>query len=386
MPAFSKSKIYDITFKAICFIGCYCQIHDILSNYLSYKTMTRVKFRFPEFLVAPDVSYCIRFSDIFDYKKYERLHNVKLSRRTGDETFNVLKILESVLVKDIYDSTPDSSDIMKECWMRPIDGLKLTHFVQNECYNLIRISKYLVNEFICYRFRINAYENVTLSMKLLNLSPTYLEQLFAIGFHIKPLETGNRIRLTAHNKNLPRLSSASSDITYRRVSEGKYDGYYVLMYNEYTVNLLPSPYQTNCLFYREIGFHDREECFSACFERSMINSHKLVPSSIITETRYDHLFWNPINSKFKKEIVNLEANCKEKCKKASCIINRSMTSTYIRDDEHIIVVRSPKIPYSIVTHHPNIQLSELIIFVMSCLGSWFGFSWLGLISSRKKRK
>src|SRR5438128_141071 len=107
----TKRKIYLITLKAACLVGCLLQVTEILKRYLAYNTTTHIAVHVPEILYTHDVSYCIRTIDIFDHQSYERRRKVKLNFKQDNDNFNAISLLNNVLVKDIYDFTPNATDL-----------------------------------------------------------------------------------------------------------------------------------------------------------------------------------------------------------------------------------------------------------------------------------
>src|SRR5690349_671412 len=79
----NMNLIYRILFNTIVIFGCLYQITQILNEYLHYRTSTSVIIKMPDELEAPNVSYCIRQIDIFNFEEYEKMTNIRIINKKG---------------------------------------------------------------------------------------------------------------------------------------------------------------------------------------------------------------------------------------------------------------------------------------------------------------
>lgn len=221
-----QAKIYTLIFKAICFIGCCFQINEILQDYLKYNTTTLIEIQLADNIAAPDVSYCIRVSDVFDYDRYNKLNKVKLPFIEGNALFNTISMTNSVLVKDIYDFTPNSSLLIKSCTIRKYNSYRQEFHDKTTCNRHFSIMQFILDEFICYRFHLRTFENQFFHSKHLIHAMTYTGLFFSIELDTNRLRLANRVRLSAHENDWPDRSIQNTDIVYRLKENAPFEGYF----------------------------------------------------------------------------------------------------------------------------------------------------------------
>lgn len=366
--------------KMLCFFGCCFQLATIAKTYLLYLTSTRMEIDMPEHLPAPDSSYCVSFADIFDYERYKRVHRKNVPFKKGKVVHNILGIVDNVLVKDIYEFTLNASNLIDGCWIRNPHSYRYVYHNKSDCSKKFEIDKYMIDQNICYRFHLKGIENDTFKAKYLAHSLVYPGEFFSIKLNTKILGFANRLQLIVHDAGLPRLSIASSEITFRIKAAECTLNYYVHLQVR-----LPPPYHTNCFHYPLIGFDSREECRSVCLEDNLVKKHQKVPSSVITTQQYNLSFAKTyLEPKIAAAIIEINKNCSHKCKYNTCTLKRSITTTSSNAQSDYTTVRFPREPFITITHSPVASLIDLIIYVTSTLGSWFGVSLLGLMEWSKE--
>lgn len=144
-------------------------------------------------------------------------------------------------------------------------------------------------------------------------------------------------------------------------------------------------YQTDCMDYQQLGLTSKDYCFGDCLTNNVMNQLNRVPySSIIRElfrmkpVSYDDDENETCNAMFE----DLRNVCKAMCNKKDCDYTLRVTTADVDSRSRFSVeADSPIRPSYIITYKETLLLHETIIYVLSCLGFWFGVSILSLQAS-----
>jgi hypothetical protein len=167
----------------------------------------------------------------------------------------------------------------------------------------------------------------------------------------------------------------------RRADENAYN----LIKIDYTIteiDLLPPPFETNCRSYNESD-NLRSLCIDECLNmRYVKNFHKVPFTTLQMEpVPLKHINNNDvINSTFAKLMDRVDHICDRSCSQPAC--ETEHYSTYLQKEEEseldffAILLQAPTLPNINVTSGQKVQLSDFMIYVTSCIGTWFGASAL----------
>ena len=168
--------------------------------------------------------------------------------------------------------------------------------------------------------------------------------------------------------------------------------WYTLSYSVQTYHLLKSPYSTDCLDYkRDTPFLSREDCVRKC----RVNESKTKCGVISHET---DIFRGEPNIRFAKSSeeeecikrLDLKKYCYDMCPKDDCLIahykpivleeiNKNM-------DDLMVSLIVPSEPETTYHHKSSVELIELLCYLASTVGLWFGVSIFSVISYLKSIK
>lgn len=379
----------------LCFLGCSFQVTDVLLNYFHYPTLTVVTVQIPGDLQTVDLSFCVRSIDIFDVERFQKDKKITLAfpdqTATKDAESKSRQVIGSATVADLFEYTPNVSKLYTACLVRKPNSYFYHQLMGADCQQLITVKKYFVQEFICYRVHLSKYENLTYSYRDVGFSQTYTGVIYSVTIDPAYFKQAELVRFTLgdndHNID-PDISIAYSSVIDRDYNKSTGTALYShFNVNYYTMNehSLPAPFAMNCLDYNEIGFVNKEACFRACLFNHTMKEFKKVPFSIITK--------NPIKAKLIQfdDIANetassilheIDVRCNRQCKYNNC--KSSSTVTNVDLDAFKIFrlqVKVPREPSFEVSFVAQLRLSEVLIYVSSCLGTWFGLSVLNLYST-----
>ena len=154
-------------------------------------------------------------------------------------------------------------------------------------------------------------------------------------------------------------------------------------YSNLSFTLLPHPYDSNCRDYRLDGLSGRRECHYRCLERlAVARFNKSHYSNLIYEPRkHKHLsVYDLMNETINEQLKGMESRCARLCAQPPCAYHYSITSISVAANPHVqdLHVQIPYQPFMHILHLPAMQLVEFLVYVLSCLGVWFGVSVLSL--------
>lgn len=138
-----KLPFLNVLFKLLCFIGC------VYLEYFAFNTTTKTTFQIDSNFDDPAIVYCTRYTDIIERTNYKKYGVHKPSRyNTTEFSSNTTKLT----ISDIFHLTLDSNNTIIDCEIRQ-DAYKPQKYLQDRCYSLFRVTKYLEGPFICYQFQ-----------------------------------------------------------------------------------------------------------------------------------------------------------------------------------------------------------------------------------------
>ena len=354
------TRHYKTILHFFCLIGLVYQLISIIEEYFQYKTSSRVDLQTgKEFDMNQAFVFCSKFDQLMD------------DNLSPD---NVLKMS----LKDIFKQTLSINDTINECSIRTND-YGLTSYSSNECYQHFQVIKYFTQELICFEFMRKKRENpfncdeVPLSLFnrsilhsiSLNSSLSRINNFFLVSFYPSFSEIDW--------ENLPFISRR-----YGHEIRDRKANLFFLSNNFLKINNLPAPFESKCTQkWSESKFY----CTMTCniniyrkFDRTPPNEMVLKPNE------HDKLFTiKDVNDKDLIEKISYELNlCRKHCTRELCNDYFSVTQVQEFNEQTTNIIKlsatCSSSPLHRVTFIPNIQLFELLIYVGSSLGMWFGFS------------
>ena len=149
-------KFYSFLFYIVSFLGLVYQIEEIVSIYLEFRTIAEITISVPSDIEPPDLSVCFRYADIIDVTQLNAAHNVTLK---SDRRNYINPIQSLVTIKDIFMYTPGEDNVFRKCSSRPPHDYNLNEYNGSDCYTSFNVSKFVMQEFVCYRFSLLATGN-----------------------------------------------------------------------------------------------------------------------------------------------------------------------------------------------------------------------------------
>lgn len=419
-------KLIRISFIfVICLAGSFYQMYFITESYLSYGIKNEVYAFHPQFIKIPYVHICCLGSEMIKTtpKEYGQIELIgSLTNRTPDY----------ILSQSSDFTNYDTITLRLEDRFEPIVE-----------------TKYVRQGYICYVINIhpfNSQKNLhrlsTSSLKWDKIDNENSGTVFIVpidnfasivtSFRVylstsKNLVRGRNIEFASVNRNVKFISSnksfeynmfgynsinftLSGDLFYFNSDinlAGSYTTDRVRMkLNYFTIKkkLLGSPYVTNCLNYKKIGYTNSGECYENCLSNLTKSFGKMLPFEVsLSKGNYPVVELS--DEQYYKYWVKF---CENKCKKPDCVSKSYVPSVknvdpyitvfngalrYNSTQKTIFLVGISDTPNLIFDTSPDVTLTFLITYNLGCLCFWLNvapvpltFKITSLTGEKKKRE
>lgn len=383
-------------FGVLCAAGCGFHIYELGSRYFSYATSSLTSFVVPERILMPSSSLCIRYTDIVDYPRLQRETGLSVYYPAPvNITRDILWDAKSALtVSQIFNYSPPINEFFHSCKVRFPDDYRIETYTGNDCLNTFKMSKYYAQEYVCYR--LDPRDSLMMKYKISATALSDPNVLYNVRVNATAFARLAVLKLVLHDRPTPTHSFSLApwyDVFFNPFSGIYSNDYITLTYIKMIFNLLPYPYDTNCRDYASEGLQNAVNCIEQCLQENIILQFGKVPFSGIIDEPLNLKPISPydiVNETRAKELDAIETFCKGVCKKATCKLSYSITRMVVTYDRAptTVVVKVPPEPFVIIAYKPAVPLVEFITIVLSCFGTWFGVSILGLnpVTILRKRK
>jgi hypothetical protein len=358
-------------------LGGFCyQIYDLCDSYFKYETSSLLEIDINDDLYAPDLSLCMRYVDILSMDlSYEERHT-KLGIRS---------VQRNLTIEQIFGLTPKPSELLSECFHRKPGSYQINELKTNsQCRMVFNITKFYLQEYICYRFHIKGGElkQNSYSYKHIAFSLSYSGLFFGVSLNQSVIQESNQCKIIVHESDTyPVDSAAYAPFFYRRINdnESKYD----MIKADYAIteiDLLPPPYDTGCDNYTKDG-EMKKFCINRCVKNKAFDSFGKAAFTVVEDQPVDlkHISGEDLeNETLESEIKAIEKGCDSECFRPACSVEYS--TTRIQKEERgvdslfSLIVTSPGSPSVTVRSVPRQSFRDFAIYVTSTFGTWFGLS------------
>ncbi|KAI1294805.1 hypothetical protein HDE_05706 [Halotydeus destructor] len=306
----------------ICICGFAYQAYEICSVYFSYPSSYSVGLTMSRNLQVPSFTLCLP-------------HHMSTSEFTVSEI-----------------SSEMAPNVVIEC--RLIVFSDTGQLVNRSCSSLGQYQYYIYNTHWCLNYRVN---NALWTRRSLAAK----ERIYTIGL---PDHVGTAFLLTHQNG---RYVSTKLNYMALRTSLSAYH------FRVISVRRLPPPYQGDCYRYGLEDMVSADHCLDQCVAYLSIRElnewpHDVAASSDVNLT---------ISATDSNDYI---IRCEDKCARSECDHNQHSAAAHFGDTKNGVrfrIVSSPEFDL-VSTELAKFQLIELICYVASLTGFWFGSSVLTL--------
>ena len=202
-----------------------------------------------------------------------------------------------------------------------------------------------------------------------------LQNTYAVNLYMAPVD-GVPYREARESRNIYTGNKISSRTNYIETS-----------FYSITTELLPSPYETHCFDYNNTGVLNQAECIERCLLEAGLRRWNRIPeTAILPISSMNYSFVN--SSESVSVVTQMRLSCEYSCPNVSCSDTQIVTIREIGahlklDDVNLNVTliwkrKSPSIPSVKIICRVSSGITDLIIYMMSSISTWTGFSILGM--------
>ena len=384
-----KLSFFNVPYKLLCFIGFLYQVLQLSTEYFAFKTSTKTVLQLDHKFINPSIVFCIRYTDIIDRTNYKKYGILPKYRYNVTEMFHDMSKLT---IKNVFDLTPDPSEIIIGCQYRGNDYQQLVtkSHPRSHCNSLFHVTKYQEGAFICYQFRTKITDsNFSCFNALLtfysynNLYSVSLKQQFLLSNAIK-LISFVPSGIDSSVVSMPDISRRFhvSIVRYaHHFPNSSKENFFKIFGDYYSITRLEKPYDTQCTW-------NKNQAHEACYRRCNINlfaKYGYFPSTeySITPKLLKHLEASKnVNETILQDIKAGLNNCNNSCQRKLCHDWYSVTGVdtlaFLLNNTITIAGGCSKRPAVIIQYLPRITFMEFVMYVSSSLGIWFGISVMSI--------
>lgn len=391
----ARKMLFKFAILSFCAFGCLYQVIDVLTNYFKYESVTEVSVEITEVFRIPQFSLCFKLSTIFDHKGFQRKHpNITLKYAdTFDSNDNLAEIYEQATLEDIFDFTPRAEDLVVDCQKRTPSGYDMKGFDKAGCYDLLTFAKFYVQQFVCYKLEVKKEYNSILLFRRVGNTLSHMGMLYSVTINETAFAGANIMKFhfsRNHGNVYPDPSAAFASIVSRELDKKtKRPNNNLFTESFYTVvsNSLPPPHK-DCFDYQQVGLQDRRQCYKECFAvtaQKQLNLHPFV-SIEVKPSAYKIVGFNALRNATALQIFeDIENDCQSMCSRQDCYELHFFTEDKaVQYDLFIVNIVLPRSPSYKLTTRPKYLVTEVMIYLLSTFGTWFGISVFGTVLKARK--
>lgn len=382
-------RILATSYIVICLLGLMWQLIEVSIEYFKYETSTGIRMLFPDDVTFPDISVCLRYTDILDFDELNKQTERTFSFTTDDKI--VRRYQENLTLNEIFNFTPSVNQSLTSIVFRQKKSYKRYSCSKNECEKVFSISKYYYLEYMCYRFTSLEQVETSVPYSTIAVSPSSPGTIYKLTLN-GLFNNVSYLKLALHSANLyPFLSLRTTPVTRRyfdsKTLTAKYNTF-VSFQSQLVTQYLPQPYVTKCIDYKLIGLDSSAHCRELCVKNHTLNLFHKVPFSVILTAQdlslHNSLYalsYNDVaNESTSQVLLAIESMCEnEICNLKDC--NRATIVTHTTKEPGslnglVLRIILPYTPYIYVKHNASIQFVAFLTFILSTISTWTGLSIL----------
>ena len=365
-----------------CLLGFVGQVSELARKYFQYTTESSLVIRSPLKVKPPSFSFCPRYVDVFDYHAFNIGRNYSF-RPDMLSLRQINQFQTMVTVGDIFKFTPSIEYVLASCFMRKPDSYAYDRAYGAECGRYFKVTKYYLQEFICYSFQLKSRVEfiVRKTAFALNLVNTF----YIIELNLTSFDNTGFFKAIAHTDGRPVDSHRFGPVLTRRydwtndsdkINWFRIDSYSVSQHK------LPPPFDNMCRVYKKTSRHvSASFCLRDCVIDAVRQKLDRIPfMDIVTnESNFDY---KPIsnddltNLTFDRSLNEIDEICRSHCSQPDCEHYHTVTQAYglpypVFFRFSIDASREPSFD---LFYYATFEFNDFMVMLFSCASTWFGLS------------
>ena len=345
----------------VCVIGFIYQIIHITDQYARYTTTSRFSRRVPDLMPPPNIAVCLRYADLLNYSL--------IQTTDSEEEY-------AATVSDIMTYSPTPEQMVTGCSYRKPNSELYFKATGVDCLNIFTISKFYLEEFICYK--IEQKDQELLSFQSISQTLSHSGAIYDMVFN-RSIMKSERMKIIVFYGSYPFFSKRLAntfDVMFQDNSTNMDHNTFTASFSFFDVLLLPPPYDTGCNSSLDEGL---DQCYLKCMDVAL-QPVKRTPFSVILLKPVPKIHFNADDFRYPDRMIlfdQKDKECRAPCSNNYCYVNYSVTEIEVErgnpNELRIQAVIATQ-PTVIIQTDPKLNFLEYLIYATSCLGTWFGLA------------
>ena len=366
-----KARTYFIRFCVLCSLY---HLFTVFDDYFRREVNEFISMDVSKEIEVPTLSVCFEVIDFVAFRDYvEKNYNLSFDQETLYISYYT-PLDGKLTLRQLYNLLPKNDSIFKYVRISPkfFNGIWLKPKVQ--------IHPYFFEPFYCFAIGVRDEKPYRVDWNDISIAD-YGGTILGVSLNLEAISRHATIFLFTHpHKTL--IHEATLGV--QRVSLIELKNNCEFSYEKVKYNLLPYPYKTNCLNYKNIGYKTRSEAIDICiqalarkeFNRSLPFSSASVESE--SYIGFGFIYKILVNITILNKLRNIKKICGQQYYKPDCELTYfKLSNCWIFDgvsDNLNLKMKVMNRPYIEVFSRETVTISQSIIYFASILGLWFGFS------------
>lgn len=417
---FPPKRSYYILTIVTCTIGLILQVKEVSEGYFSYPTGSKVVVLPHFFIRVPSLSACLRFADILKIEEVNK--ELKMNLFHPDESIpswtEFLIKARELSVGNRFKFTPRVDEVLSSkfgCAIRFPRKDHLEYFTGKKCYEKFNITKYYHRESVCYKFTPKLDTEI-LQVKHYTLSDEAYGLLYFLMMNETLFQHVKVVSSYIHDDNSIQLYDALL-AQYIMIPSNKAE--ILTTFNTLKIESLEPPFDTNCQKYPEdsamiieilknirkealiklnrsipaLMIHDRDiESYRYADSLRDAKNHRDIENYRDTNrekylddiemnsalvTSYELYLNEALRFKYREIVEKYQDIGRNSCS-IRCLISKI---SYGKDENFQFRVSWPDGLYVDIEYTRRNTIIDLIVYICSSVGIWFGISAFSLFAS-----
>ena len=312
---------FTLIFHSLCLSGLIWQVTQISVNFFQFDVLTDVR------IFTPEES---KWSEKVAYVCFEE-HQVINSEKVAE--LNVSKYYSELTFRDRFKTRLTSDQIFSD----------VNYFERKYAF--------FVKYYLCFQFQFKHQKSILRFNRKLVSNVEYF--FLSIGHESNNYDESRIIRATTDWVNKTQKFTVRS--------------------NSFKILKMESPYSDHCFNYPDIGLRDKSDAIATC----QSNQTHVSESKIVRETDVTFLNMSTTYPNYDVRLRCAETHFKPDCNQRLFLtrLTTEYTTGYI--SSFVYFPKETEASFSVISK-PKIDNIDYVTYILGALGSWIGFSFIGI--------
>lgn len=190
--AINLKRVLGPTVIVLCCIGVIVQIGFVSQRHFQYRTRTVVGMVITTEIKFPEMSVCFKTMDVLNFTAISAVYpSLNLIRWNDVKNFrwdDYFNYSSQFTVSELFSFTPANDKLLQNSFSRDDEAclivipgnFRTKGFGVDECYKKFKVTKYLMREFVCYRFTPN-FNSEKLRIAEYTMPPDYASVFYKVS-------------------------------------------------------------------------------------------------------------------------------------------------------------------------------------------------------------